>query len=56
MRLTSCMPLREWRYVLTNLCASLVLFLAAKAYTDNCGFAPILVGKIEASWMLRLDT
>ena len=39
---------------LASLCASLELFLAANAYTDNCGLAPILVGKMEASWMFRL--
>ncbi len=39
---------------LASLCASLELFLAANAYTDNCGFAPMLVGKMEASWMFRL--
>lgn len=37
-----------------SFCANRLLFLAASAYTDNCGFAPMLVGKMEASWMFRL--
>src|SRR5690554_878902 len=53
--LTKCSLPRELRQ-LVSFCANRVLFLAASAYTDNCGFAPMLVGKMEASWMLRLGT